>query len=240
MYGLHGNISHKMDIFRLIICWVTGIWIPARVEFFCNGPSGLTAPLPLVMKCTETLNFKVLLTKRMRGVVLPFLLSPLVAWRLMYRRKFNWIINHMQHSASWATFLMVTQLVKRFFKLLWNPKCVHMSPSAVPIHASPNFERDLPCMWQTLHIYATIYNIVTCMCVSIDGVRIGHAIYWLLIHSRLVTTLQWSVTHTDHCPQSVTVSNTRFLATDLNNGDSSASVLTSLPAGWYSTTELSA
>jgi hypothetical protein len=52
--------------------------------------------------------------------------------------------------------------------------------------------------------------------VTIDGVLIGDSIYWPIVHSRLVTTLYRSLTHTDKCPQSITFSINRFLATDFN------------------------
>jgi hypothetical protein len=42
--------------------------------------------------------------------------------------------------------------------------------------------------------------------VTIDGVWIGDSIYSPFLHSRLVTTLYRSLTHTDYCPQSITVS----------------------------------
>jgi hypothetical protein len=54
------------------------------------------------------------------------------------------------------------------------------------------------------------------VCVTVDWVWIGDSIYWSLIHSRLVTTLYRSLTHTDYCPQSITVSTSRFMATDFN------------------------
>jgi hypothetical protein len=41
-----------------------------------------------------------------------------------------------------------------------------------------------------------------------------------------------------HAKSAQSASTSRFLVTDLNHGDSWASVLTSFPSGWYSTTEL--
>jgi hypothetical protein len=54
--------------------------------------------------------------------------------------------------------------------------------------------------------------------VTIGRVWIGDSIYWPLTHSRLVTAIYRSLTHTDLCPQSITVSTSRFLATDFNKG----------------------
>jgi hypothetical protein len=52
--------------------------------------------------------------------------------------------------------------------------------------------------------------------VTIDGVWIGYSNYWSLIYSRPVTTLYRSLTHTDYCPQSITISTSRFLEADFN------------------------
>jgi hypothetical protein len=82
--------------------------------------------------------------------------------------------------------------------------------------------------------------IVTWMCDYRRGLD------WLTNHlyTRLSTTNNYSATAylrtllitTAHAKFSQSFTS-RILVTDLNNGDSSASVLTSLPAGWYSTTE---
>jgi hypothetical protein len=48
--------------------------------------------------------------------------------------------------------------------------------------------------------------IMSCVGVTIDGVWIGDLIYCPHILSRLMTTLYRSLTHTDQCPQSTTVS----------------------------------
>jgi hypothetical protein len=65
-------------------------------------------------------------------------------------------------------------------------------------------------------------------------------------NTRLVTTFNYSAItciHTlqitrAHAKSSQFAVTSRFLVTNLNNGDSSASMLTSLPAGYCSTTEL--
>jgi hypothetical protein len=62
------------------------------------------------------------------------------------------------------------------------------------------------------------FLVLSRVAVTLDGVWIGDLIYWPLIHSQLVTTLYRSLSHTDWCPRSVTVSTSRFLATDFNTG----------------------
>jgi hypothetical protein len=52
--------------------------------------------------------------------------------------------------------------------------------------------------------------------VTIDGVWTDDSIYRPLIQSRLVSTLYRSLAHIDQCLQSITVSTSRFLATDFN------------------------
>jgi uncharacterized membrane protein len=67
--------------------------------------------------------------------------------------------------------------------------------------------------------------IVTCRCDCRGGVSIGDLIYCPLMHSRLVNTIYRSLTHTDQCPQSITVSTSRFLATVFNTGYNSLTEL---------------
>jgi hypothetical protein len=68
-------------------------------------------------------------------------------------------------------------------------------------------------------INGLICNIYCHVHVTVDGVWIGEWIYWPLLHPRLVTTIYRSLSsHTDYCPQPITVSTNRFLATDFNTG----------------------
>jgi hypothetical protein len=73
--------------------------------------------------------------------------------------------------------------------------------------------------------YIPYYKLVSRDGVTIDGVWIGDSIYWPLIHSRLVTTLYKTLTHTDQCPKSITVFTSRFVETDFNTGTISVSLV---------------
>jgi hypothetical protein len=77
--------------------------------------------------------------------------------------------------------------------------------------------------------------------VTIDGIWIGEWIYWPL-YTRLGTTSNYSAIADIHTlqitaahakPQSCIVFPSRCLVSALNNGDSSAFVLTSLTVGQY-------
>jgi hypothetical protein len=79
--------------------------------------------------------------------------------------------------------------------------------------------------------------------VTMDGVWIGELIYWPLIHTTgnyralsLISTPYKSL-HAKSSPACSVFTN-RCLVTALNNRNSSTSVLTSLPSGEYSSTEL--
>jgi hypothetical protein len=87
-----------------------------------------------------------------------------------------------------------------------------------------------------MHIY-----ILSHVWVTIDGVWIGDSIYWPLIDSNYGSIANLPTLHITraHAKTSQSALTCRFLITDLNDKDSSASVLMSLPAGQYSTDSLS-
>jgi hypothetical protein len=89
-------------------------------------------------------------------------------------------------------------------------------------------------------------NVLSRVCVTIDGVCIGEYIYWPLVHTAVTTSNYNGIVNPDtsqitgtHIKIFQFVFSRRFLVTDLNNEDSSVSVLTSLLSGEYSETELS-
>jgi hypothetical protein len=61
----------------------------------------------------------------------------------------------------------------------------------------------------------TRHSIVRFTSVTTDGIWIEHWIYWPLVYTIRNYTLQITDTHTDYCPQPITISTSRFLATDL-------------------------
>jgi hypothetical protein len=54
--------------------------------------------------------------------------------------------------------------------------------------------------------------------VTVDGVLDWILKFIDLVNTQLLITLYRSLTHTDLCPESITVSPSRFLATDFNTG----------------------